>query len=68
MASALGPLYGGLMTLRHVPQPGSIGCPGSCPLCCSSAAPQPPCLACRDEMRERLTEMNTRHYVATACN
>lgn len=57
----------GLQTLRRVPLRGEVGCPGSCPLC-SGAAGAPPCLACRDEMRARLAEMQAHRYVERALN
>lgn len=60
----------GLYTIRRVPQPGEPGCIGSCPLCTPRHAAQraPPCLACRDEMRARLAEMQLQMYVERALN
>lgn len=42
--------------LRRAPQPGEIGHLGSCPLC-ARGKNTPPCLACREELRARLLEM-----------
>lgn len=55
-------------TLRRVPQPGEIGCPGACPLCCTGNGHAPACLACRDELRARLAEMQAWDYAETAVN
>lgn len=49
--TALGASY-----VQEGPRPGEIGCVGSCPLC-SHGHGHPPCLACRDELRARLTRM-----------
>lgn len=57
----------GVYTIRRVPQPGEVGCIGSCPLC-SGAARAPPCLACRDELRARFAEMQLHMYVERALN
>lgn len=57
----------GLATMRRVPMRGEVGCVGSCPLC-STAPRSPPCLACRDELRARLAEMQLHHYVERALN
>lgn len=65
--SALAGAQRGVQLVRRVPQPGEIGCVGSCPLC-SGARGAPPCLACRDEMRERLAEMQLQFYVERAMN
>lgn len=55
-------------TVRRVPMPGEIGCVGACPLCSAASRAAPPCLACRDEMRARLAEMQTQYYVERAMN
>lgn len=60
-------LLGHVETVRRVPQPGEVGCPGSCPLCAGARA-APPCLACRDELRARLAEMQLQWYVERALN
>lgn len=59
-----------VVMVRLQPLPGQVGCIGSCPLCTrpGSARPNPPCLACRDELRARLSEMQTTYYVARALN
>lgn len=56
-----------LVTLRQVPMPGEVGHLGTCPLC-SHAKNAPPCLACRDELRARLSEMNTVVMIERALN
>ncbi|HET6406163.1 MAG TPA: hypothetical protein VFH78_16110 [Candidatus Thermoplasmatota archaeon] len=58
------------LLVRRVPAPGEIGCVGACPLCTvpGSAARHPPCLACREELRARLAEMQLSFYVARALN
>ena len=56
-----------ILTMRRAPAPGDIGHVGTCPLC-SHAAGSPPCLACRDEMRARLAEMQLATYVERAVN
>lgn len=55
-------------TVRRVPAPGEIGCVGACPLCCQPGKSGPPCLACRDELRSRLAEMQLSYYVERAVN
>ena len=59
-----------VVMVRLQPLPGQIGCIGSCPLCSrsGSARPTPPCLACREELRSRLSEMQMGYYVARARN
>ena len=57
------------MLVRRVPAQGEVGCPGSCPLCTStSGRPSPPCLACRDEIRARLADMQLTQYMERALN
>ena len=56
-----------LQTLRKAPQPGHVGHPGSCPLC-SRAKGALPCLACRDELRARLLELDAVVMVERALN
>lgn len=58
-----------IVQVRRIPAPGEIGCIGSCPLCTSKTGkPVPPCLACREELRSRLAEMQLTYYVARALN
>ena len=59
-----------VVTVRLVPAPGQVGCIGSCPLCSrpGSAKAYPPCLACREELRSRLADMQLGYYVARALN
>ena len=59
-----------IVTVRRVPTPGEIGCVGACPLCTSGTAGKtyPPCLACREELRARLADMQLSYYVARALN
>lgn len=58
-----------LVQVRRIPSPGEIGCIGACPLCTSrSGKPAPPCLACREELRSRLADMQLSYYVARALN
>lgn len=57
-----------IATLRRVPMPGEIGCVGACPLCSGASARTPPCLACRDELRARLEDMQLQWYVERAVN
>lgn len=54
--------------VRRVPQPGEIGSVSACPLCSATNARAPPCLACRDELRMRLAEMQLHSYVEKALN
>ena len=55
--------------VRRLPQAGEIGCVGACPLCSRPGARAlPPCLACRDELRTRLAELQTYYYTARALN
>lgn len=68
MSAMFGHLTPRLCTVRRVPQPGDVGCPGSCPLCTSTTGRAPPCLACRDELRARLEEMQLQFYVERAVN
>ena len=64
-AAVLGSIY----TMRRIPQPGEVGCPGACPLCAPPEGGRvAPCLACREEMRARLAEMQLAHYVERALN
>ena len=56
-----------LQLVRYVPMPGEVGAIGSCPLC-SGAKCAPPCLACRDELRARLADMQLAWYVERAVN
>ena len=58
------------LLVRRVPSPGEPGCIGACPLCTvkGSAKSYPPCLACREELRSRLAEMQVSYYVARALN
>lgn len=57
---------------RRAPAYGEVGCPGSCPLCTTNAGtssrPVPPCLACREELRARLSEMQLARYAEMAVN
>jgi hypothetical protein len=64
MSAVLGAIY----TMRRVPRPGDVGCPGSCPLCAPGTGRAAPCLACREELRARLAEMRLAHYVERALN
>ena len=64
MSAVLGSIY----TMRRMPQPGEVGCPGSCPLCAGAGGRAAPCLACREELRARLAEMQLAHYVEGALN
>lgn len=57
-----------IVTLRRVPGPGEVGCVGACPLCTVPGKSSPPCLACRDELRARLADMQMHHYMARAVN
>jgi len=57
-----------IVTLRRVPMPGEVGCVGSCPLCTCPGKAAPPCLACRDEMRARLADLQIHYYMARAVN
>lgn len=58
-----------LVTVRLLPLPGEIGCVGACPLCSSTdGKAHPPCLACREALRERLQHMQLNYYVARALN
>lgn len=57
-----------IVTLRRVPMPGEAGCVGACPLCTVSGKPVPPCLACRDELRSRLADMQLHYYMQRAVN
>lgn len=57
----------GWSTLRRAPRAGEVGCVGSCPLC-AGARGAPPCLACRDELRARVSEMRLAQYVERAVN
>lgn len=52
---------------RSVPRPGEIGHVGTCPLC-AGATGCPPCLACREELRERLREMTPVRMPQSAWN
>lgn len=54
--------------VRRVPQPGEIGCVSACPLCTAADPRAKPCLACRDELRMRLAEMQLHSYVEKAMN
>lgn len=51
--------------VRRVPMPGEIGSLAHCPLC---AGGRVPCLACRDELRARLADMQLALYVERAVN
>jgi hypothetical protein len=55
----------GFYTFRRVPAPGEIGSVSHCPLC---AGGKVPCLACRDEIRARLDEMQLVRYAERAVN
>lgn len=56
-------------TLRRIAAPGEVGCVGACPLCsCAQGRAMPPCLACRDELRARLEDMQLAWYVERAVN
>ena len=58
-----------IVQVRRIPQPGEIGCVGACPLCTSRTGQRaPPCLACREELRARLADMQLHYYVARAMN
>lgn len=58
-----------LAYVRRMPQPGDVGCVGACPLCRSATGrPVPPCLACREELRARLADMQLAYYAARAVN
>lgn len=54
--SRLGPVFEDGGALRIAPRQGEPGCLGSCPRC---APGYPPCLACRDELRMRLLDMQS---------
>lgn len=56
-----------IVTMRRAPTPGEVGHVGTCPLC-SYVPGAPPCLACRDEMRARLAELQLATYVERAVN
>jgi hypothetical protein len=62
-----GPMGHHLPNMRRAPRPGDIGHPGTCPLCADGNG-TPPCLACRDELRARLTEFNMVNAVQKALN
>lgn len=64
MSAVLGAIY----TMRRLPRPGEVGCPGSCPLCTGRVGRVAPCLACREELRARLAELHLAHYVERALN
>lgn len=53
---------------RRIPAPGEVGCVGACPLCSRPGKSYPPCLACRDELRRRLSQMQIPYYLARAKN
>lgn len=53
--------------VRQAPRAGEIGHVGTCPLC-AGAAGCPPCLACRDELRARLREMEPARMPAATWN
>lgn len=57
-----------IVTVRRVPVPGEVGCVGACPLCTVKGKVNPPCLACREELRARLAEMQLHYYMARAVN
>lgn len=57
-----------IVTLRRVPMPGDIGCVGACPLCTVPGKSSPPCLACRDELRARLADLQVHYYMQRATN
>lgn len=59
-----------IVQVRRQPTPGEVGCVGACPLCTRPGATRatPPCLACRDELRARLADMQLHYYVARALN
>lgn len=57
-----------IVTVRRVPMRGEVGCVGACPLCSVPGKTSPPCLACREEMRSRLADMQTHYYMARAMN
>ena len=57
-----------IVTVRRVPMPGEVGCVGACPLCTVPGKTTAPCLACREELRSRLVEMQLPYYVARAMN
>jgi hypothetical protein len=67
MTAVTGPARA-LYTVRRVPQRGEVGAVGACPLCTVEGSALPPCLACREELRARLAEMQTHYYVARAMN
>jgi hypothetical protein len=49
--------------------PGEIGCVGACPLCAAKTGSfTPPCLACRDELRSRVADMQLSYYAERAVN
>ena len=51
--------------VRRVPAPGEPGSLAHCPLCQGGRVP---CLACREELRARLDEMQLALYVERALN
>lgn len=57
-----------IVVVRRIPAPGEIGCIGACPACTVTGKHYPPCLACRDELRRRLSDMQTTYYMARAMN
>lgn len=56
--------------VRLAPAPGEVGCVGACPLCTKAGSTKayPPCLACREELRARLADMQLTYYVERALN
>ncbi|HUR70290.1 MAG TPA: hypothetical protein VM370_13680 [Candidatus Thermoplasmatota archaeon] len=57
-----------IVTVRRLPVAGEIGCVGACPLCSVPGKSSPPCLACREELRSRLADMQLQYYMQRAMN
>ena len=56
-----------LFPLRRGLRAGDVGHLGTCPLC-SHGVGTPPCLACRDELRARVLDMQAAAYAERAVN
>ena len=59
-----------VVMVRRAPMPGEVGCVGACPLCTKpgSTKAYPPCLACRETLRERVAALQLTYYMARALN